>query len=331
MGAWDAQTDHDAMAGTPAQASLSSSARAEASLDAADQSYDLPTRSQETEDDAGEDCDLSLGASKKGTREPKRCNQPRLWCHILLHKRHPDFDLVPMLIGRGGKNMKDIFSRTNAKIRVRGRGSGHLEVDRKKEAPVPLMVAVTSNKADAKAFTLAIRMTIDRLKEVAENFESWCSLRQIPNPGALFSIGELSTGAELLLQEEMPEVMLPRNDASRRGGPTPMLSTSPSQPLPWTSALLSQGSFNVENLNPLSYNPYGDYSSSSYPTIDTSALEWSPWVSPPPALPPPMMPAEVAAGLCGQLGQQRDLADESELPHLYESEVSAFLKMTEDS
>ena len=56
----------------------------------------------------------------------------RLWAHIYLHKWHHDFDLVPMLIGRGGGTTKGIFRATNAKLRIRGRGSGHLEVDGRK-------------------------------------------------------------------------------------------------------------------------------------------------------------------------------------------------------
>jgi len=110
-----------------------------------------------------------------------------------------------MLIGRGGKNMRKIYTATNAKIRVRGRGSGHLEVDGKKEAPVPLMVAVTANKADADGFKLAVEMTLANLKDVGESFEQFCHQRGLEPPKEpVYSIGELSKGAELLLRDVLP-------------------------------------------------------------------------------------------------------------------------------
>ena len=80
----------------------------------------------------------------------------RLRCHVFLNKRHSEFDLVPMLIGRSGCHMREIYQATNARLRVRGRGSGHLEVDGAKEAPVPLMVAVTSEGVDQARFRTAV-------------------------------------------------------------------------------------------------------------------------------------------------------------------------------
>eukprot|EP00425_Heterocapsa_triquetra_P006392 CAMPEP_0195157288 /NCGR_PEP_ID=MMETSP0448-20130528/185088_1 /TAXON_ID=66468 /ORGANISM="Heterocapsa triquestra, Strain CCMP 448" /LENGTH=456 /DNA_ID=CAMNT_0040196081 /DNA_START=32 /DNA_END=1399 /DNA_ORIENTATION=- len=82
----------------------------------------------------------------------------RLWAHIYLHMDVHGFDLVPRLIGRGGANMRRIADKTQAKIRIRGRGSGHLEVDGKYEAPTPLMVAVTTDRADASSFRHAVEL-----------------------------------------------------------------------------------------------------------------------------------------------------------------------------
>lgn len=149
----------------------------------------------EEENSGGEDKD-----SKWVWRRPAA----RLWAHIFLHKRHADFDLVPMLIGRGGRNMRDIYTATQAKLRIRGRGSGHLEVDGKKEAPVPLMVAVTANKMDADGFRKAVDMTVDRLIEVSEHYKQFCHQRGLPAPTSkepLFSFGEISRGSEALLKD----------------------------------------------------------------------------------------------------------------------------------
>jgi len=152
----------------------------------------------------------------------------RLWAHIFLHKRHPDFPLVPMLIGRGGRNMSNIFCATNAKLRIRGKGSGHLEVDGRKEARVPLMVAVTANKMDLEGFRRAVEMTIERLREVAEHFKQFCLQRWLPQPTSkepLFSFGEISCGSENLLQDLL--VLWPHPDGPKNpkkvtpGGITP--------------------------------------------------------------------------------------------------------------
>ena len=62
------------------------------------------------------------------------------------HIQMDGFDLVPWLIGRRGLNLRKIAEATDSKIRVRGRGSGHLEPEAGKEAPTPLMVAITTNK-----------------------------------------------------------------------------------------------------------------------------------------------------------------------------------------
>jgi hypothetical protein len=84
-----------------------------------------------------------------------------------------------MLIGRSGCNMREIYQATNAKIRVRGRGSGHLEVDGSKEAPVPLMVAVTSEGGYQVHFRTAVEMTISKLKEVQQLFVQFCQQRNL--------------------------------------------------------------------------------------------------------------------------------------------------------
>ena len=130
---------------------------------------------------------------------------PRLWCHIFLNKRHDDFDLVPMLIGRGGKNTRDIYDITGAKIRIRGRGSNHKEIEGIREAPVPLMVAVTSDGANASKFSQAVDMMIAKLNEANKTFAQFCFQKELDRSLAMEDIwkwGEMSKEAELVLAEE---------------------------------------------------------------------------------------------------------------------------------
>eukprot|EP00441_Pelagodinium_beii_P033862 CAMPEP_0197639212 /NCGR_PEP_ID=MMETSP1338-20131121/13902_1 /TAXON_ID=43686 ORGANISM="Pelagodinium beii, Strain RCC1491" /NCGR_SAMPLE_ID=MMETSP1338 /ASSEMBLY_ACC=CAM_ASM_000754 /LENGTH=503 /DNA_ID=CAMNT_0043211907 /DNA_START=51 /DNA_END=1559 /DNA_ORIENTATION=- len=150
-----------------------------------------------------------LDEQTNATRRSKvrRPHGQRLWCHVFLNKRHPEFDLVPMLIGRKGHNMHQIHKATNAKVRVRGRGSGHLEASSQKEAPVPLMVAVTSEGVHKVHFVTAVQMTIDRLNDVQHLFKQFCEQRDL---GAIareriWRFGEMSKEAEVVLADLIAE------------------------------------------------------------------------------------------------------------------------------
>lgn len=128
----------------------------------------------------------------------------RFWAHIFLHRRHPAFDIVPILIGRMGNNMRDIFAATNAKLRIRGRGSGHLEVDGKDEAPVPLMLAVTATNHDPEGFRKAIEMVMVRLHAVSAHFCLFCQQHGLHQPTSkepLFSFGETCRGSQTILAD----------------------------------------------------------------------------------------------------------------------------------
>lgn len=146
----------------------------------------------------------------------------RLWVHIFLHLKEPDFDLVPMLIGRGGQNMKEINKATGAKLRIRGKGSGHMEVGNK-EAPVPLMLAVTTNKGDRAKFKMAVDMTVAKLVLICQHYKIFCYRKGLvvpPSQNSLFSFGEISRGSEDLLREHIQNFPHP-------GGPRPIKKMTP--------------------------------------------------------------------------------------------------------
>jgi len=126
----------------------------------------------------------------------------RLWAHIYLHMQVPGFDLVPRLIGRGGCNMRRIAEETQSKIRIRGRGSGHLEVDGVREAPVPLMVAVTTDKCDEHAFRGAIAAMLRELRAMERRFHEYCAQQQLPPlEGPAFSVGNIPANAAGLVED----------------------------------------------------------------------------------------------------------------------------------
>jgi hypothetical protein len=174
------------------------------------------------------DQDMALAGTIEASPDPVACKRAgprvaqgdRLWCHIFLQKRHPEFDLVPILIGRSGRHMRDINQATHAKVRVRGRGSGHLELDRKmlnkvtqkmggvQEAPVPLMVAITLQGAQRALFRTAVDMTISQLQHVQVLFVQFCEQRNLSEAlmeEELWSFGEMSKDAEIVLADLLPE------------------------------------------------------------------------------------------------------------------------------
>eukprot|EP00928_Gymnodinium_smaydae_P092275 TRINITY_DN7610_c4_g1_i1.p1 TRINITY_DN7610_c4_g1~~TRINITY_DN7610_c4_g1_i1.p1 ORF type:complete len:645 (+),score=109.54 TRINITY_DN7610_c4_g1_i1:169-1935(+) len=143
-----------------------------------------------------------LADSSASEERPRNKRPLRLWIHIHLHMKRPGFDLVPMLIGRGGQNVRKIADRTGAKIRVRGRGSGHKEINGKFEAPTPLMVAVTTELKDAAGFRMAVQMTLDELRQVERRFYEFMEKTSEGErfTGPCYSLGLLNDGAEELLR-----------------------------------------------------------------------------------------------------------------------------------
>lgn len=97
----------------------------------------------------------------------------RLICSIHLHMLHDGFALVPIIIGRGGENTRRIAKATGSKIRVRGRGSGHKEANGR-EAPTPLMLAVTAEADNIEGFQDAVVQSIDLLRGVEMRYRAHC-------------------------------------------------------------------------------------------------------------------------------------------------------------
>ena len=176
--------------------------------------------------EAGEEAqDAAAGQSKTGGEHVQPQQSPlegkwiwkrppaRYWAHIFLDKQY-DFELVPTLIGRQGKNMKRIVNaavaagicqKSSTKARVRGRGSGHLEVDGKREAPVPLMLAITVSKKESKEFRIAVKTAVGVLEELDNQYCSFCQkcgLQVHRRFGkVIFGFGEISTGADKVIQD----------------------------------------------------------------------------------------------------------------------------------
>eukprot|EP00439_Symbiodinium_sp_Y106_P051218 s83_g6.t2 len=151
---------------------------------------------------------LSRAARAKKAQKEVRRKKEKPWCHVHIDPVCLELDgsFNKKVIGRGGENTRHINDLTGAKVRLRGRGSGHWEDAVRKggkgwrEAPVPLMIAVTSDDCDPGAFCLAVQMTGELLQwatgQCAQRHggsHAWHLQR------SMFWIGDLSPFAMTLL------------------------------------------------------------------------------------------------------------------------------------
>ncbi|CAK0809734.1 unnamed protein product [Prorocentrum cordatum] len=141
-----------------------------------------------------------------GRGRPQGSRRLRMWAHLHLHMQAPGFDQVPRLIGRGGSTLRGIAERTGSKIRIRGRGSGHLEVNGTSEAPCPLMVAVTTDRQDNAGFASAVEGVVRELRALERRFHAFCEQRGVQHEGPGFSVGLLGPGAQDLLGQALEGV-----------------------------------------------------------------------------------------------------------------------------
>jgi hypothetical protein len=135
----------------------------------------------------------NTGSRKSRSRRGGDCD--RLWCHVFIDPcmLEPGFDLIKKLIGKSGCNTRGIFESTGTKVRVRGKGSGHLEERHGREAPVPLMVALAAQEGCPESFCKAFEMTKKLLLDVSNRFEQFLLQQgKVARTGRRFSLGEIS-------------------------------------------------------------------------------------------------------------------------------------------
>merc|ERR1712048_716938 len=111
-------------------------------------------------------------------RRKSKCN--RLWCHVYIDEdalKVTGFDLIPKLIGCRGWNTRNIWEKTDTKVRVRGRGSGHAEAGSGKVANAHLMMALAAEHGRAHDFCAAVVLVKELLEDVFTRFGKFCEER----------------------------------------------------------------------------------------------------------------------------------------------------------
>ena len=105
-------------------------------------------------------------ASSQAVEAPNSDSEARVWARIYLNNPHPSFNhFVQFLIGKHGMNMTEMHVKTQrlAKFRIRGIGSGHMEVNSNEEARVPLQLVVSLQTRHSSRLHHALGLAIHLL------------------------------------------------------------------------------------------------------------------------------------------------------------------------
>lgn len=125
---------------------------------------------------------------------PKRGPGPRLpknTCRFIVPNdiaSDGPFKAAKVLIGRGGQNMRQIAEATTAKIRVRGKGSGHLEGPNNAESTDPLMCCISC--PDTRGYEEA-KVRVTRIfEQMFTQFRDHCKKQGRPIPELQLQVQE---------------------------------------------------------------------------------------------------------------------------------------------
>lgn len=84
------------------------------------------------------------------------------------------FKIVKRIIGNGGARMKDIVAKSGgeAKLRLRGQGSGYEERDTGAESKEPLQLCISCTSQ--RGYDISVRCTEDLLLVIYRQYDDWC-------------------------------------------------------------------------------------------------------------------------------------------------------------
>jgi len=99
-----------------------------------------------------------------------------------------DFQVARRIIGAKGANMKRIVKYTEAKLRLRGTGSGYFEGAGQKESSEPLQLCVSCTNGDH--YKSAVRQVEELLKRVYDEYRAFCRESGKPMPDLQMNFSE---------------------------------------------------------------------------------------------------------------------------------------------
>merc|ERR1719223_1978384 len=117
------------------------------------------------------DMGMGMGAGDKVAHQK---GVRKYTCRFLIGiENDKEFQVARRVIGAKGANMKRIVRQTEAKLRLRGMGSGYFEGTGQKESAEPLQLCISCTNGEH--YKLAVRQVEDLLKKVYEEYRAFCS------------------------------------------------------------------------------------------------------------------------------------------------------------
>lgn len=141
-------------------------------------------------------------------------------CRFLIGiENDKDFQVVRRVIGAKGANMKRIVKQSEAKLRLRGVGSGYFEGAGQKESNEPLQLCVSCTSPDG--YSTAVSLVEELLEGVYVEYRAFCEENGRPKPDLhatpqLVSSGRERGGAltiDQLFSPDSPSLALEMGDA----------------------------------------------------------------------------------------------------------------------
>merc|ERR1719389_1145049 len=125
-----------------------------------------------------------VGGDAKGAKGTRKFT-----CRFLIGiENDKEFQVARRLIGSKGSNMKKIVQQTDAKLRLRGVGSGYFEGSGQKESSEPLQLCISCTSAEG--YNTAVRLTEDLLKKVHDEYRQFCNENGLQVPDLQINLSE---------------------------------------------------------------------------------------------------------------------------------------------
>mmetsp|Transcript_118250 Transcript_118250/g.339245 ORF Transcript_118250/g.339245 Transcript_118250/m.339245 type:complete len:467 (+) Transcript_118250:180-1580(+) len=99
-----------------------------------------------------------------------------------------DFQVARRIIGAKGANMKRIVKMSEAKLRLRGIGSGYFEGAGQKESQEPLQLCISCTSPEG--YRTAVQQVDELLKRVYEEYKMFCRDNGMPVPDLQINLSE---------------------------------------------------------------------------------------------------------------------------------------------
>mmetsp|Transcript_88349 Transcript_88349/g.254920 ORF Transcript_88349/g.254920 Transcript_88349/m.254920 type:complete len:450 (+) Transcript_88349:248-1597(+) len=110
-------------------------------------------------------------------------------CRFLIGiENDKEFQVARRIIGAKGANMKRIVKTSEAKLRLRGIGSGYLEGAGQKESQEPLQLCISCTSVEG--YSTAVQQVRELLKRVYEEYRMFCRENGMPIPDLQINLSE---------------------------------------------------------------------------------------------------------------------------------------------